>query len=72
MKCDICGKDPALIHIKDVGNFCLDCHNERMAAMCGLDHDLFQYPRDVAVTDKDGEWHYFQLSHMYFGSMIRW
>ena len=72
MKCDICGKEPALIHIEGVGNFCLDCHNERMASMCGLDHDPFKYPRDVAVTDKDGEWHYFQLSHMYFGSMIRW
>ena len=72
MKCDVCGKDPALIHIEGVGNFCLDCHNERMAALCGLDHDPYEYPRDIAVTDKDGELHYFRLNHMYFGPMIRW
>ena len=72
MKCDICGKEPALIHIEGVGNFCLDCHNNRMAAKCGLDHDPFDYPRDVAVTDKDGELHHVRLSHMYFGPMIRW
>lgn len=72
MKCDFCGREPAIIHIEGIGDFCLDCHNERMATLCGLDHDPFVYPRNIAVTDKDGEWHHFNLSHMYFGSMIRW
>lgn len=43
-----------------------------MAALCGLDQDPFEYPKGIAVSDKDDELHYFRLSHMYFGSMIRW
>ena len=71
-KCDQCGKEPALIHLEGVGDFCLSCHNKRMAELNGIDPTTFVYPRKAAFTDKDGDLHFFCLSHMFFGSMIQW
>lgn len=70
--CDICHEKPAMIHMEGVGNFCLDCHNDRMANCFGLNNDSFKYPDEAMFTDKEGNLHSFRLSHMFFGSMIRW
>lgn len=72
MMCDICGKKSAMIHIEGEGNFCLDCHNERMSSRFGMDKNSFNYPAEAAFTDKDGNLHFFRLTHMFLGNMIRW
>ena len=43
MMCDICGKKHAMIHIEGEGNFCFDCHNERMSSRFGMDMNSCKY-----------------------------
>ena len=70
MMCDICGEKPVMIHIEGEGDFCLDCHNERMSSQFRMDKNSFNYPAEAAFTDKDGKLHFFLLTHMFLGSMI--
>ena len=72
MTCSICKSNPALIHIDGVGDFCQNCFNKRMAARYGLDAEAYDYPEIAAFTDKDGNLHRFRLSHMFFGTRVRW
>lgn len=70
--CDCCHKQPAQIYVKGEGKYCVDCYNSTFADLYNWDNDAFQYTRDIAVTDKAGDLHYFHLSHLFFGNMVRW
>ena len=36
MKCKKCKSIEATIHVANVGDFCLDCHNDYMAELLGV------------------------------------
>ena len=70
--CDRCKKNIAMMYISGKTKLCLDCYNQWMAEVYGLDVDSFQYPKNIAVTDRQGDLHFFNLHHIFFGSMVHW
>ena len=36
MKCKKCKSRESTIHVSNVGDFCLDCHNDYMAELLGV------------------------------------
>ena len=70
--CDRCKKKIAMMYISGKTKLCLDCYNQWMAEVYGLDADSFQYPKNIAVTDRQGDLHFFNLHHIFFGSMVHW
>ena len=70
--CDRCRKNIAMMYISGKTKLCLDCYNQWMADVYGLDADSFQYPKNIAVTDKQGDLHFFNLHHIFFGAMVHW
>ena len=49
---------PSMIHIEGEGNFCFDCHNERMSSWFGMDKNSFYYSAEAAFTDKNRDLHF--------------
>lgn len=43
-----------------------------MADVYDLNADSFQYPKNIAITDKQGDLHFFSLHHIFMGSMVHW
>lgn len=71
MKCEVCKTNEARILITDVGNFCMPCHNNRIAELFGISK-LDDFERMVTVTDADGKKHRFEISNMLMNWYSQW
>ena len=71
MKCDKCQSKEAYIHLENVGDFCLDCHNDYMADVLGVKkmNDFFKI---FSVDDTDGIKHRFEISNMIMPGFSVW
>lgn len=71
MLCDICGQREAVIHIEGEGNFCAECHNERVLRRYGKTNE-YQYPKTLTIYDSYGELHTFHFMHLILGQIVSW
>ncbi len=71
MKCTKCKKNIATIHIKDMGDFCLDCNNDIMAEMLAVDK-LEDFSKEISVFDVDKVLHKFKISNMIMPGFSTW
>ena len=69
--CDICKKEPARVHIKGQGKYCLKCYNSMALERIGAD-DTFHYPDTMAVMEPNGRCHTFHIEHMIMGDTVCW
>ena len=46
MKCKQCKSIESTIHVANVGDFCLDCHNDYMAELLGISK-MNDFPRTI-------------------------
>ena len=71
MKCKKCKSKEAIIHMADVGDFCLDCHNDDMAALLGVDI-TDEFSKDIWAYDADRTSHQFKISNMIMPGFSIW
>lgn len=71
MKCTRCKKNIATIHIKDIGNFCLDCNNDIMAEMLDVER-LEDFSKEISAFDVDRVLHKFKISNMIMPGFSTW
>ena len=69
--CDICKKAAPRIHIKGVGEFCLDCYN-KWALEKYDGEDTYQYAKTISVIEPGGAHHTFEIEHMIMGELVSW
>ena len=69
--CDICKKSVATIRITGEGDYCLDCHNERMLKRYGREND-YKYSKRMSVLEPSGAVHAFEIEHVILGSIVSW
>jgi hypothetical protein len=55
----------------DEVGFCLDCHNERMAQVCGVKR-LELFPREIVVEDASGRPHRLAITNLLMGGQSEW
>ena len=53
MKCERCKENEAYIHIAEMGCYCLNCNNELVAELLGVDA-YTDYPPTIVAVDEDG------------------
>lgn len=63
MLCDICKVHEASIHMAGEGDFCLECHNARIAKLCHFDH-LKHFAREIIVHDASNQPHHFSITNL--------
>ncbi len=71
MKCKKCKLNEATIHVADGGDFCLDCHNDAMAELLGVDITK-EFSKIIWVYDADGVIHQFKISNMIMQGFSAW
>ena len=71
MKCQKCHHNEATIHIKELGDFCLSCHNELMAELQGGEPPEV-FPKNLSVKAADGHRHRFIVTTMILPGMVIW
>ena len=71
MKCQKCHHNEATIHIKELGDFCLSCHNELMAKLQGGEPPEV-FPKNLSVKAADGHRHRFIVTTMILPGMVIW
>lgn len=71
MKCEVCKSNQAMIRITNVGNFCLDCNNDRVAESLGL-RKLDDFERIVSIHDAEKVMHRFEISNMIMPGFSKW
>ena len=71
MKCQKCHHNEATIHIKELGDFCLSCHNEMMAELQGMEQPEV-FPKNLSVKAADGHRHRFIITTMILPGMVIW
>lgn len=71
MKCKKCKSSEATIHVTDVGDFCLNCHNEIMANLLGV-NKMNDFLKIISVYDVDGILHRFEISNMIMPGFSVW
>ena len=69
--CCICNKNIPYIHIEGEGDFCRECHNERMINKFGVSND-FSYSNTIVVREASGTFHTFNVAHIILGSIVSW
>src|SRR5680860_556915 len=71
MKCKKCKSIEATIHVADVGDFCLDCHNDYMAELLGVSK-MDDFSKIISGYDADGLMHRFEISNMIMPGFSVW
>lgn len=71
MKCKKCKSNESIIHVADVGDFCLDCHNDDMAELLGVE-TTDEFSKVIWVYDADGIIHQFKISNMIMPGFSMW
>lgn len=71
MKCTTCQLNEATIYVMNRGDFCLNCHNEMIAALQGIEKSG-EFAEIVSMEDVDGVCHQFEISNMILPDMTVW
>ena len=71
MKCKKCKSIESIIHVTNVGDFCLDCHNDYMAELLGVSK-MDDFPKIISGYDADGIIHRFKISNMIMPGFSVW
>lgn len=71
MECKKCKSNEAIIHVTGVGNFCLECHNDDMAELLGVDI-INDFSKSIWVYDADRIIHQFKISNMIMPGFSIW
>lgn len=71
MKCKKCNSTESTIHVVNDGDFCLDCHNDYMAELLGI-NKMDDFPRIISGYDADGIIHRFEISNMIMPGFFVW
>ncbi len=71
MKCNECKSNEATIHIANVGEFCLNCHNDFMADLNGVNR-MNDFSRIISVYDAHGIMHQFDISNRLMPGFSIW
>ena len=71
MKCNKCKSNEASIHVANVGDFCLNCHNEIMADLLGI-NKLDEFSNIITIHDVDGIVHRFEISNIIMPGFSVW
>jgi len=71
MKCKKCKSSEATIHVANMGELCLDCHNDFMAEMIGV-NKTNDFSKNISVYDVDGIMHGFEISNMIIPGFSVW
>jgi len=71
MKCNKFKSSEATIHVANVGEFCLDCHNNFMAELIGI-NKTSDFSKIISVYDVEGIVHEFEISNMIIPGFSVW
>lgn len=71
MKCNTCQSNEATIHLSGVGAFCLDCHNDYMADLLGVEK-MVDFSKMISRNDAEGIEHQFKISNMIMPGFSAW
>ena len=71
MKCEKCKSNEASIHVVNVGDFCLGCHNGYMAELLGVSK-MNDFLKIISVYDAYGIMHRFDISNMLMPGFSVW
>ncbi|ODA41872.1 hypothetical protein [Desulfosporosinus sp. BG] len=71
MKCKKCKSTESTVHVVNVGDFCLDCHNDYMAELLGISK-MNDFPRIISGYDAKGIIHRFEISTMIMPGFSVW
>ena len=69
--CCVCKKNIPYIHIEGDGDYCRECHNQKMLDVFGIKND-FYYSNKIRVSDIYGGFHTFVVEHIILGSIVSW
>ncbi|MDQ7095451.1 hypothetical protein REC12_17820 [Desulfosporosinus sp. PR] len=70
-KCHKCKSNEASIHDAEIGDFCLDCHNEYMAELLGVSITN-NFSKIVSFNDAERIVHQFEISNMIMPGFSVW
>ena len=71
MNCKKCKSNEATIHVENVGDFCLNCHNDDMAKLLKVKKTT-DFSNSISVYDADGIIHWYDISNMHMPSFSVW
>ncbi|HZK52738.1 MAG TPA: hypothetical protein VFC84_00840 [Desulfosporosinus sp.] len=71
MKCKKCKSIEATIHVANIGDFCLNCHNDFMAELLGVSK-MDDFAKIISGYDVDGIMHRFEISNMIVPGFSVW
>ena len=71
MKCKICKSIQSTIHVENVGDFCLDCHNDYMVELLGVSK-MADFSKIISGYDAEGIIHRFEISNMIMPGFSVW
>lgn len=71
MKCKKCKSIEATIHVANVGDFCLDCHNDYMVELLGV-RKMDDFSKIISGYDADGLMHQFEISNIIMPGFSVW
>ena len=71
MKCNKCKSNEATIHLENVGEFCLNCHNDFIADLIGV-NSIKDFTKIISAYDVDGIMHQFEISNMIMPGFSVW
>ena len=71
MKCKKCKSSEATIHVANVSDFCLNCHNDYIAELLGVSK-INDFSKIISVYDVDGIMHQFEISNMIMPGFSVW
>ena len=71
MKCNKCKSNEATIHLENVGEFCLNCHNDFIADLIGV-NAIKDFTKIISANDVDGNTHQFEISNRIMPGFSVW